>query len=108
MTTMKKIEMVSPAGKILSSTALMLVLDCVDKECSRLEKLHWQILPFLPTTQNKEGENALDTLTNLALYSHNLQIAKLYEAQFEEPTKTEMVGGSTANSSPRKTKRKKV
>ncbi len=77
LATLRKTYRICPMPvKTLSADSLFTIKGCIDNHIARLTKLHWAVCPFMPTTQNKKGENAVEVLKNIGREQANLIKAK--------------------------------
>ncbi len=72
----------------LSADNLILIQRCMDVVDAQLEKLHWQICPYLPQDNFKKGANSLDTLRNIGkertlIEKARTQLCVVFEEQFK-------------------------
>lgn len=73
--------------KTLSAESLILLQTCARNEQGRLTNLHWSVCPFLPPSYYKKGENATETLRNIAIYQSKIdkaltELGHAFEEQF--------------------------
>lgn len=71
----------------LSADTLIVIQGVIDTIDAQLDRLHWQILPFLPNDNHKKGANSLDTLKNIqkernVLQKARTEVGQVFETQF--------------------------
>lgn len=88
-------------SKILSSDSLFILKHCIAREQKSLETLHWDVCSYLPPAYGKKGENATETLRNIArtqfkIEKAHTELCALFDKQYSQKDHARAAGMSVS------------